>query len=508
MTRFSARRVTTVLGSQRCFWLITALLMVQALWIALSGLYPMAFDEDFHLGIIRLYAHHPWPWWAGQPMGSGVFGPLSRDPSYLYHYLMSFPYHLISLCTSNQTIQVILLRLINIGLFAGGLVLWRRLLLQTGASRAIINLCLLLFVLLPIVPLLAAQINYDNLLMPLVAGVLLLTTRFNQQLAKRDSSAAKTLLQLVILCLLTSIVKYAFLPLCIVVLSFVAIKLVTTHRRASKPAQRPLRVLYKGFRQLDRVSRWGLLLLLMLSAVLFSERYGVNLIRYHTPVPDCGQVLVLEECSLYGPWIRDYNFAADKADTGDSPVTFMHEWLYGMWLRTFFAVDGPTTQFQTRGPLTVPGIAGIGIAVIGAAAIIVAGRQVWRRYDRTVLGLGLAGAGFYVVVLWLTEYQDYVHTGVPVAINGRYLLPVLLPVMLVGALALNEVIKRWPRLKLTLTVTAVLSLVWGGGALTYILRSNDAWYWPSPAVRTANHAVQRVVGPLTPGYSDPVEFLR
>ncbi len=125
----------------------------------------------------------------------------------------------------------------------------------------------------------------------------------------------------------------------------------------------------------------GLLAAAVLTAGLFAERYGVNLLRYHTPVPDCGQVLSVADCSHYGPWIRDHNFAAAKPVHPEGPLAFTQELLYGMWLRIFFAVDGPLTDFQTRGPLTMPARSAIAIVVIGAAALAVCGRQVWRRYD-------------------------------------------------------------------------------------------------------------------------------
>ncbi|HEY5442555.1 MAG TPA: hypothetical protein VIJ68_03385, partial [Candidatus Saccharimonadales bacterium] len=165
----ASRRFITMLGSNACFRVILGLLVLQAAWIALSGRYPMAFDEDFHLGIIRLYAHHLSPFWSGQPAGGDQFGAVARDPSYLYQWLMSFPYRFVGLFTGDQTIQVLWLRAINIGLFTSGLVLYRRLLAKTGASRAMIHTCLLIFVLIPVVPLLAAQINYDNLFLPMVA---------------------------------------------------------------------------------------------------------------------------------------------------------------------------------------------------------------------------------------------------------------------------------------------------------------------------------------------------
>ncbi len=505
-TKDFSTRLVTGLASSKFFWICAGLLVVQALWLACTGLYPMAFDEDFHLGVIRLYAHHPYPFWAGQPAGGNAFGAVARDPSYLYQYLMSFPYRLIAAFTDNQTIQVLLLRLINIGLFASGLVLYRRLLLKMGGSRAMVHMCLLLFVLLPMVPLLAAQINYDNLLLPLTASCFLLVLKLNDQLNKHQLASAKTLLQLLILCLLTSVVKYAFLPVFAAIVGFVLVQLIRLQRSA-KPVNRPWRLLMRGFMALERTSRWGLLLAGVVAVCLFTERYGINLIRYHEPVPECGKVLSVKQCSEYPPWIRDYNFAATKPATTHSPIIFMEAWVHGMWLRTYFAVGGPGTGFDTKGPLALPAISGFVAASLGIAAFLLTARRLWRRYDAATLWLFMGSASGYLTVLWLQEYKAFLHTGMAVAINGRYLLPLLLPMMLVGGLAIRELIQGRQSLKLLLATVIVICSLWGGGALTYILRSNDTWYWPSPAVRTANHAVQRVVGPLTPGSARPLEFI-
>jgi len=501
------RRVETVLAARTFWWFVLGLLVAQATWIALSGRYPMAFDEDFHLGIIRLYAHHLSPFLSGQPAHADQFGAVARDPSYLYHYLMSFPYRLIAQLTGDQTLQVLVLRAINIGLLTGGVVLYRRVLLRMGTSRELAHLCLLIFVLIPVVPLLAAQINYDNLLLPLVAIILLLGFRFEEHLARERRIDLAALLLLAGLAMLTSLVKYAFLPIFAAVGMFVAVRL--WQRRRTLPA--PWLGLPAAWRQLSRWAQLGCIILLVAASGLFVERYGVNLVRYHTPVPDCGQVLTVEQCSHYGPWIRDYNYKLNTLDTDavHSPLTFAADWFYGMWLRLFFAVDGPATQFQTRGPLLLPGLAGIAFAVGGVLAVMAALPKLWRKHRRGAPRVWLTAAAVicYVAALWLDNYRAYVETGQPVAINGRYLVPVLLPVLVLAARAVDELLGRRQAQKLAIGLTAVVCLAWGGGALTYILRSNNAWYWPNSTIRTANHAVQNVLGPLTPGYRHPTEFM-
>lgn len=500
----TTRRFVRLLGSPACFRLVLILLIVQAVWIALSGRYAMAFDEDFHLGIIRLYAQHASPFWGTQAPGGGTFGAVARDPSYLYQFLMAVPYRVIKLFTGDQTVQVLWLRAINIGLFAGGVALYRRLMLKIGLSTALVQACLLVFVLLPVVPLLAAQINYDNLLLPLTAVALLLTIKLEERLTRQRRLDAKVLLQLLVICLLTCLVKYAFLPVFAAITGFVAVRVWQTRSSLSGRWFG----LVPSWRQLGKGVQTGLAVSVVVAAGLFAERYVVNVVRYHALVPDCSQVLSIKQCRQYGPWIRDYNFKLNKLDTDAkaSPLTFTTDWFYGMWLRLFFAVDGPANDFQTRGPLIMPGVAGMVFAVAGAVALLFSAPRLLKKYGTPVGWLFVAVILSYGFALWLDELQAFIATAQPVAINGRYLLPILPLVFLLIAAAIRELVTR-PALKAAIAGVAIVSLLWGGGALTYILRSNNAWYWPNPAIRHLNYDVQRTLGPVTPGYGNPVLFM-
>lgn len=498
------KRMTAFLASPKFFWGVLAFFVFEAAWIALSGLYPMAFDEDYHLGIIHIYANHISPFWSAQPAGTDAFGAVFRDPSYLYQWLMSFPYRFIRLFTDNQTALVLWLRAINIGLFAAGLVLYRRLLRKTGASKAIVNLVLLLFVLIPVVPLLAAQINYDNLFLPLTGLILLLAAGFNERLGRKQLDLA-LLSGILALCLLASLVKYAFLPIFIAV----ALYLVIRTCQAFESPRSIWKAMLEAIKKLGRLG--GLLAVgaFIVSSGLFIERYGGNLARYHTPVPSCDQALSVQECTAYGPWRRDYKLALHKNPHAESsPLVFAADWFYGMWLRLFFSVDGPTTRFQTRGPLLLPSVSAIVFSVSGLVVSLAYAKRLFRKYRGAVLGLLLLVSGVYVSALWLDGYETFLRTGVAVAINGRYLLPVLPFLMLVSALAFNELCRNRQNLKVLIGGLAVLCMLWGGGTLTYILRSNPRWYWHNPAVKAANEDVRNALAPLTPGYRHPTAFMR
>lgn len=500
--KFPIAGLRRILASNRFFYFIVGLFAVQALWIAYSARYAMAFDEDFHLGIIKLYAGHQSPFWQGHPAGADAYGAVARDPSYLYHFLMSLPYRFITLVTNNFATHVVWLRMVNIGLFASGLWLYRRLLLKTGAGQALVHSCLLLFVLIPIVPMLAAQINYDNLVLPLTALTLLMAIEFISRL-KKNFLDLRLLLGLLIVSLLASLVKYAFLPAFLGIVAFLIFQLYNFYdsRKQFKKA------VLKGWQRLGKKSAIGLILLLLLSGGMFAERYGINIWRYHTPIADCGEVLSYNQCRNYGPWIRDYNFSKNKVNTATNPLAYSQHWIYGMWFRTVFAVDGPASNYETRGPLLMPALTLAFIAIAALLAFVLQVRQVFKVANSTVLWLFCVVIVIHVLAVWQEQYRLFLETHQPVAVNGRYLLPVMPLIMIIGALSLKQILIRHPRLQTILLLVTILGFIWGGGAMTYVLRSSDRWYWDNSPLTAANNALQRTLGPVTPGYNNPLLYL-
>lgn len=503
MTNFNTgfRKILGIIATPAFFWCIVGLLVLEALWIGFSGLYPMAFDEEFHLGIIQLYAHHLSPFWQAPPDGASALGAVSRDPSFLYHYLMSFPYRLISSFTDNQYITVMLLRIINVGLFASGLVLSKKLLHAIGASRALANYCLLILVLIPVVPLLAAQINYDNLFFPLTVICLLLTIKLDKILVAKKRVDAQTVIALGLFCGITSLVKYAFLPIFVAIFVFVVTRLLQ-YRHSLK-----LSDLASSWTKLGLITKSTLVIGLVLIGGLGVERYGLNLLKYHTPVADCSDVLSVDECMDYGPWARDYNLSLSKPSKTDGIGVYAHEWFHGMWLRSFFALAGPSVGYQTRSPYPVPGITAIVLAIIGFLSVVFALPRLLKKYHPSLVWLILSVSLTYVAILWLDGLMAFHKTGKAVAINGRYLLPIAVPMMGLAGLAVNELVRRHAKTKITIAVVTIACLIYGGGALTYILRSNDDWYWTSSRLTGANHFIQRDIGKYILGNNRPNEFL-
>lgn len=491
------QRLAAVFASNAFFYGVIAFFLVTSFWVAISSLYPMAFDEDFHLGLIKIYAESWSPFAITQTPEADIFGSVVTDPSYLFHYLMSFPYRALTAITHSETATVIGLRIINIALFAAALLVYRKVLSLAKVSPAITNVVLAVFVLIPVVPLLAGQINYDNLLMLIVAVVLLWTIQIRQQLRTTKQLPAKITCALILLLLFASLVKYAFLPIAVSVVLYICYEIV----RAYKQNKALSSTYVKEVRQFSWLLKGVLVVTVLVGLGLFVQRYGTNLVRYHDPVPDCAAVLNEERCSAYGPWGRDYRYSQDKAGLEiRGPIGYTAiDWSWGMWHRLFFTLAGPTNDYATRKPLPIPSILAIVLITFGVLLLLWFGRSILRQYP--VLGLFLLVGTVYIGALWLQQYQSYVYTGRPVAINGRYLIPLLPALGAIIAVAYSKFFSRIGQVELkgAFAVVVLLLFLQGGSLVTYVVRSEPNWYWHDSFMQDANQSLQKILKPITIG---------
>ncbi len=465
---------------------------MQSAWIALSARYPQAFDEQFHFGIIQAYARHWLPFLKTQPPGTDPYGAVTRDPSFLYHYVMSFPYRIIELFTHEQTTQIIALRFINIALFMLGLILFRRMLRRTGLPSSAANASVFIVTFIPVAPQLAGQINYDNLLFPMTAWACLLTFTAIDQLKERQFTI-QSLLAVTTVCLAASMVKYEFLPIFFGIVLFLAIFGWQRLRdRWHKAWQQALNSWRHG-----GVAVWLLVAAFITAFCLFTERDLGNVVMYHTVVPDCAQVLNINHCSAYSVWTHDHQSHQAVVDQGShvnpNPFGYLFEWVYWLWYRLFFAVNGPD-DFANYPPLPLPAAAFALLLVVSVAAIVAYGRSVFAGKPYLIL-LSVVVA-VYLLTLLGAGYLKYLDTGVLELMNGRYLFPVLLPGAAVALPALAALARRAPEyIRYGTAVVLLLCFLEGGGIFTFISRSDHAWYWQNATVQRVNDSAKRVLGP-------------
>lgn len=491
-----SQKILRFVSSTTFFWIVLGAFLFESVWLALTAQYPMAFDEQYHFGIIKIYAQQLSPFIHSQPAGTSSLGELPNLASYFYHYLMSFVYRFFELFSSNQTFLIIALRMVDIAMFGAGIWFFRRLLMRIGTSPAVTHFVLLLLILVPVVPLLAAEMNYDNLVFLMVPIFLLFFLRVIRHIHENGELFFSDLAWLVIIACLSGIVKYAFLPFVAGGAILIAIYwLVSKHRFGI------LKSLGMTFRQMKLWSKIGLIAALVVSLGLFVQRYGTNIIEYHQVDPDCAKVLSVDDCLDYGPWARDYNLhqqvIAGAAHADKNFFKFEAGWIGGMIYRLYFTIN---YNYDTQGPLSVQ----IWLVIIAASLGAIFSIIFWRRIHKAHphLWMLLVICGVYILSLQAVNYQDFLKTAQMVAINGRYLI-LLLPILLVTfAFGYQEFIKQVAgkhTLPVELIVAGIVLLLAldGGGIGTFLIYSNEQWYWHNdpltPINQWAHSTLSRII---------------
>lgn len=496
--RSAWRVVFRIFSSPRFFWAIAGLLFFQAGWIAISARYPGAFDEQYHFGIIQIFTHHLSPLLTSQPASADQFGALPHGSSLMYHYVMSLPLRLLQALHVSQTDQIISLRLLNVILLCSTLIPLRKLFLLVGVSRTVTHALLLFFVCIPVVPLLGSQINYDNVLIPLTALSMLLLVQIVKAFQAKTVAVSK-IVQLLLICVFASLVKYAFLPIFLAIVVVVGIRSFRLHK-GIRPA------VADWLRTTPRLLLGAYVGLMILLLGQFVATYGYNSVRYHTPIPDCSAVLTVNRCQAYSPWERNYRFANTFSHPHFGQIlTYGWDWLTQSIRELVFTIsssfmsDGMTVAYYAKEPLPILWAAAWVVFVIGLLLVILHLKQIWRdALLRTLLTVSL----FYIAVLFLQNFRDFYKTGMPVAIHGRYLLPILPFLFVLAArsfewsLVLHKRFLKRHRfaIQAAVTVVCLLLLTQGGGLLAYMVRSDDDWHtFGSPAVQHINRTTHDVL---------------
>lgn len=488
-------KILGVLRSRAFFIAVMILFVIESVWIAISAAYPMVFDENTHLGLIKLHAAQWWnPVFLEQPANSFFGGALTRDPSYFYHYLMSFPYLLISNITQSEMAQIIFLRFINIALFGAGLVLFRKLLLKTKVSPAIINVILLFFVLIPVVPLLAGQLNYDNMLMPLIAIALLMSVSVNKKIKTGKKIPIGEILLLMSLCMFSSLVKFEFLPIFAAIFLWISWNIFWGVRKGRFNLKKNILASW----QKSSWKRKSIVAVpLVLATGFFFQMYGMSTIMYGTPLPHCDQILTEEQCRQYAPYNRDVIAIANKVEPNPNPILFSVTWVYRMFVAMFYTSSGGASEaawYLSVNPLPIIFAAALLTFAVGFILLLRYHRTVFKGYEN--MGFLVFVIVVYCALLFARNYADYLVVGQKIAMNGRYLFPIALPVMLIFALAYRQLLGHRAHLKTALVGIVLLLFLQGGGAMSYLVASNPNWYWQNSFVVWINGKAKALTQPL------------
>lgn len=483
--------------ASRWFWRISiGWFIIQSVYIAVTGRFAMAFDEQFHLAAIQQYAQVLAPWSVTQPPGPAELSAFTADGSYLYHYLASWPYRLLSSLTNSETLHIVSLRLLDVAVMTAGFYVYRRLLRILGLSPAISHAILAVILFMPMTSWLAGQLTYDTLFFTLAGLSMVSLVRLVQAVDSTDTVPLPLAAWSLSLLLLTSQVKYAFLPAALAagvyVLGLLVWKIRIRHTISWSTVWR------SWTRSLRTGAGMVAVGVVLLSGVLFLQRYGMNAVQYGTPVPSCETVLGHERCLGFGPYARDTRLHGEgwyEELTTFQKLGYPITWYKKMITESYFAVGPLQAEYPTVQPLPTPYAVGFLIAVVGLVVLVVRLPSIIRGSVGTQLALAIVGG--YVLALFAINLKAYLYTAVPVSIHGRYVLPFLPLVGYLVYVALRPVLSsaRQRSIAIILTSVIIAGSFYGGGIGAYVIGSDDQWYWPEAAdtSRVIRSITERVV---------------
>lgn len=479
------QKLVAGIGSRTLFRVLIVVFFLQATWLAFSFLYPSPYDEKFHLGIIEFYSHQYSPIITSQPPQYDYLRDLVHESSHFYHYLMSFPYRLVAAVTDNLSAQVIFLRIINVAMATAGLVLFSKLFHEVGFKQKFINLALLIFITIPVVPQLSGVINYDNMLLPLTALYLLLSVR----LLRSRNADWRQYAALLSAGFLVSIVKYTFLP--IFVASLVYILMFDKLKRPEGYYNKLLLSLKKAERK--TLAAYGIVLLLLFG--LFAQVYLQNIVRYGRPQPECQVTLSRERClksdivarNLYTEETKDQRAVMSLPE-------YVNHWVTRMNTRIADVTIATTTSGERDYKAALPIFHAFTYfaSITGVALLLYSWRTLNKNYIWYYL---LLLALVLMAAVFADNYRVYKQMHFALAIQPRYLFSMLPVVLVMVVVAANHTLRR-PRLKVIGLLTVLFMLSQGAGAITPILNSQDNWYWQHPTVIKANHVAKDILRPV------------
>lgn len=482
LTRFENMRIKQWLWqlpwSTILFYATIALFLIEAGWIAFKSAMPMAYDESFHIGLIQVFTDHLNPVLSQQHPSTFGFGNIVHNPSWLYHWLLSFPDRVLTVVSDSLRVEVLGLRAINIGFGLASLFVLRRILGQFGLSNALRTFVVFLVALTPTFTILSAQVNYDNLVVLATLLATSLTLTAVRQLQDGQPSSL-TVASLLLVLLYGSLVKFSFIPICIAVVLILVVAWFRSPLSIGK-------LWGKLEHDFDSVRPW--LQAVVVAAVivgvsLFSLFYVQNVVRYHNPSPSCERVLNVEACSQYYAWARNYALAqAHTSSAGlDGPLVYTYHWLVTCWYQLY----GVILPWGGIEHIAKP-FYGFLLLVTGAAGLssLVFIRRLLRTHPQLIITTTIALV--YLLVLWARNFNDYRHLGEAVAVQGRYIMPVLAFFYLFLVLGIHVALPRtkwWELFRRSLTGLIVAVLLWYGGTLLYVRAVLPIYSWGTTMTR-------------------------
>lgn len=359
--------------------------------------------------------------------------------------------------------EFVILRFFNI-LFSTVTVIYTlRLARLFTSSKAVHLLALIIITNIPMFTFLSASVNYDNLTNMFASMTIYYLFLYIK------SSMLNDLLKVIILINLGLITKVTFIPLALICTIILIISIIKKSQDKS--------YFHKTYSSVR--SCLVLVVICIISILLSSNLYIRNFYYYQKIIPACEQVTSYENCRLNPTFVRDENLRSDPKTTLLTPYKYFLTWGDLMLTRSM-GILGHDSLYKST-VLLIP------YKIIFSLSLILLLRLILKK-ERFLLTLFIIAVFYTVILAYYHNYRNYITTGViDIALQGRYLFPIVVPVALLTGYALLNTFKNK---RICIIIFAIVSTVFILGDYIHFKRNvPDLWYFDtslSRNIRTLN----------------------
>lgn len=435
-------KITSFITPKRLFWLVMAVFVVQASCLALVTRIGTPPDETNHIAFIDFYAKHSLSPVFSHQQPTYSLGDKTREVDYLYHYCMSL---LVRALPFSPNVEYKIIRLLSVAFGLLTFLLLARLFRRLGVSWGAITAGLAVLTNLPMVLMMSSAINNDVLVWLGMALGLWLLVRL------RERPAATDLAWLIALVLLGGLVKRNLLPVCLL-LGLAALWIGLRH--------------YRMFWAELRSPRRQLLLALVVVVIgfgLFAERVGGNIVRYGNITVSCEQVQGEAACYNFWANVRARDLAKRPPETPVAPASFVVRWFNDS---IFNIIDIQTQgwRHEVKPARWLPQLL-TWLLLLGLLYGLV--RDLRSRDQKANWRLFvLLAAVYFMLIQLLVNFSTYRHYRIyGLALNGRYIIPSLLPLALLASFYWSVWLRRYPKLLFVAALLVAAATITGSGLL-------------------------------------------
>jgi hypothetical protein len=469
-----------VLSSKRFLLGVILLFVMQASWIAFSNKYPMVYDEQYHIGVTRVYTHQASPFIRSQNMDTAPLGDVTRSVSYLSHYVESVPLRIADHATKDPYFQVVSLRLINIGLVVIGILFYLKLFDLVKIPKKFSNIAIFFLVFTPGFVYTAANVNYDNAIFALTPICFFLMFRI---LKKSDIT---DVLLLSVILILTCLVKVTFLLPSVLIGLLLLVHFIRFFKKEN------IKTYFKrSIRKANKYLIIALVICNFFALFLMTERYAINIIKYHAINVPCERLHSTEFCSQNWVWERGRIYKQQASVVTQPFLVFVGKWSNGI-MSGFFGMPNNSEEYFFTSPLPVLNFAVWVIIITSLIGFIKNHAKIIRNYNEFSLLLFISAS--YIFTVFIQNYRNYLGFGRMVAVQGRYFFFVA-PVIYVFMVISISLLVSSKTIKTVMLCSAAL-VFFQGGVVSYIVLSRQSWYWDKHKIVWANNSMKKILTPI------------